>query len=58
MIQSQNDYIQSQTECLQSIDSLEAKMTHLVKIINDKNEETLPNILLTILASLSHTGWN
>ena len=48
IIQSQNDCIQSQNECLQSIDRLEAKMSHSVKIINDRNEKTLPNTLLTI----------
>ena len=55
MMQSQNDCIQSQKECLQSIYMLEAKMSHLVKTINDRNEETLPThfqplmILLPIL---------
>ena len=31
MIQSQNDYIQSQTDCLKSLNRLEVKVSHLVK---------------------------
>jgi len=58
MIQSQNNCIQSQNECLQSIDRLEVKMSHLIKIINDRNEKTLPNTLLTIPDSHSHIDWN
>ena len=44
-IQSQNDYIQSQND---SFNRLEAQMSHLVNIINDTNEETLPTQFLTI----------
>ena len=47
MIQSQHDCIQSQTDCLKSLNRLEAKVILLVKTINDRNEETLPNIFLT-----------
>jgi len=58
MIWYQNDYIQSQNDCLQSIDRLKEKMSHLVKTINDRNEKTLPNILLTIPDSPSHIDRN
>ena len=44
MIQSPNDIIQFQTDCLQSLNRIEAKVSHLVNTINDRNEETLPNI--------------
>ena len=54
MIQSQNDCIQSQTDCLKSLNRLEVKVSHLVNIINDKNEKTLPNTFLTTPDSLSH----
>ena len=54
MIQSQNDIIQSQTDCLKSLNRLEAKVSHLVNIINDRNEETLPNTFLTTPDSPSH----
>ena len=47
MIQSQNDCIQSQTEYLKYLNRLEVKVSHLVNIINDRNEETLPNTFLT-----------
>ena len=43
MIQSQNNCVQTQMDRLQSLNRLEAKVSHLVKIINDRNEETLPN---------------
>jgi len=33
-------------------------MNHLVKTINDKNEKTLRNTLLTILDSSNHIVWN
>jgi len=58
MIQSQNNFIQSKNEYLQSIDRLEVKMSHLIKIINDRDEKTLPNILLTIPDSHNHIDWN
>ena len=54
MIQSQNYCIQSQTDCLKSLNRLEAKVSHLVNIINDKNEKTLPNTFSTIPDSPSH----
>ena len=40
--------------CLQSLNRLEAKVSHLVKTINDRNEETLPNIFSTTSDSPSH----
>ena len=58
MIQSQNNCIQSQTDCLKSFNRLEAKVSHLVNTINDRNEETLPNILLIIPDSSSHIDLN
>jgi len=58
MIQSQNYCIQSEKKCLQSIDRLETKMSHLVKTINDRNEKTQPNILLTILNFPNHIDLN
>ena len=54
MIQSQNDIIQSQMDRLQSLNRLEAKVRHLVKTINDRNDETLPNIFSTTPDSPSH----
>ena len=39
MIQSQNNYIQSQNN---SFNRLEAQIGHLVNTINDRNEKTLP----------------
>jgi len=43
MIKSQNDYIQSQMDHLESLNRLEEKVSHLVNTINDRNERTLPN---------------
>jgi len=37
-----------------NLDRLEVKMSHLVKIINDKNKETLPNTLMIIPNSPSN----
>jgi len=54
MIQSQNDCIQSRTNCLKSLSRLEAKVSHLVNTINDRNEKTLPNIFLTTPDSPRH----
>jgi len=55
MIQSQNDYIQSQNN---SFNRLEAQMGHLVNTINVRNEKTLPIQFLTILDSSSHIDRN
>ena len=54
MIQSQNNCVQSQMDRLQSLNRLEAKVSHLVKTINDRNEETLPNIFSTTPDSPSY----
>ena len=54
MIQSQNDIIQSQMDRLQSLYRLEAKVSDLVKTINDRNEETLSNTFSTTPDSHSH----
>jgi len=54
MIQSQNDIIQSQTDCLQSHNRLEVKVSHLVNTTNDRNEETLLNTFSIIFDSPSH----
>jgi len=54
MIQSQHDIIQFQMDCLQSLNRLEAKVSHLVNTINYRNEKTIPNIFSTILDSPSH----
>jgi len=42
MIQYQNNFIQSNLDCTQSINRLDAQKGHLVNTINDKTEETLP----------------
>ena len=55
MIQSQNDYIQSQND---SFNRLEAQMVHLVNTINDRTEETLFTRFLTILDSSNHIDRN
>ena len=54
MIQSQNDCIQSQMDCLISLNRLEAKVSHLVNTINDRNEKTLPNTFSITPDSPSH----
>ena len=54
MIQSQNDYIQFKTDCLQSLNRLKAKVSHLVNTINDRNKKTLSNTFSAIPNSLSH----
>ena len=54
MIQSQNDYIQFQTDCLQSINRLEEKVSYMVNTINDRNAKTLPTTFSTIPDSPNH----
>jgi len=54
MIQSQNNCIQSQMDCLKSLNRLEVKVSHLVNTINDRNEKTLPNTFSIISNSPSH----
>ena len=53
MIQSQNVCIQSQTDCLKSLNRLEEKVSHFVNT-NDRNEKTLPNTFSTTPDSPSH----
>ena len=48
------DMIQSRNNVTQSLNRLEAKVSHLVNTINDRNEETLPNTFSTIPHSPSH----
>ena len=45
-------------DCLKSLNRLEAKVSHLVNTINDKNKKTLPNTFLTTLDSPSHIDKN
>ena len=47
-IQCRNDFPQSSFDCNQSIKRLEAQMSRLINIVNDRNEETLSNTFLTI----------
>ena len=56
MIQSQNDCLQFQIDCLKSLNRLEAKVSHLINTLNDRNEESLPNIFLTISDTASHVN--
>jgi len=58
IIQCQNDYIQSQNESLQSIDRLDAKNESFGQNNYDRNEKTLPNILLTIPDFPNHINRN
>jgi len=41
-------------DCPQSLNRLEVKVSNLIKTINDRNEETLPNTFSTTLNSPSH----
>jgi len=43
------DLIQFQNNFTQSINRLVAQMSHLVNMMNDRNEKTLPTTLLTYL---------
>ena len=62
MIQYQNDFIQSNLDCTQSINRLEAQMSYLINTNNDRNEETVPpnfwpfSIPLTILIGIKNHG--
>jgi len=51
---SAEDLIQFRNNVTQSLNRLEVKVSHLVNIINENNEETLPNTFFTILDSPSH----
>jgi len=46
--------IRSENKFAQSINRLEAQISHLVNIINDRNEKTLPTQILTIPDSPSN----
>ena len=48
------DLIQFRNNVTQSLNRLEAKMSHLINTICDKNEKTLPNTFSTIPDSPSH----
>ena len=52
LVQCQNDFIQSTFNYNQSIDRVESTISHFVNTINDRNEESPPNTLLTILGFL------
>jgi len=54
MIQPQNDYIHSQND---SFNRLETQKGHLVKTVNDR-KKTLPNLFLTIPDSPNHINRN
>ena len=51
---STEDLIQSRNSVTQSLNRLEAKVSHLVNTINDRNEETPPKTFLTIPDSLTN----
>ena len=51
---SLENLIQSENDFNQSINRLEAQMSHFVNTTNDKNEKTLPTQFLTIPDSLNH----
>ena len=51
MIQPENDFTQY-------INRLEAQMSHLINIVKDRNEKTLPNICSTIPDCPNHIDWN
>jgi len=48
------DLIQSGNNVTQSINRLEAKVSHLINTINERNEETLSNTFSTIPNSPNH----
>ena len=50
--------IQSENNFTQPINRLEAQFSHLINTMNDRNKETLPNILLTILDFPGHIDRN
>jgi len=52
------DPIQSQNDFTQSINRLKVQMSHLVNTMNDKNEKTLLNTLLTIPNFLNYIDRN
>ena len=55
---SMENLIQSENNFFQSVNRLEAQMSRLINIVKDKNEETLPNVFLTIPDCPSHIDRN
>ena len=55
---SMKNLIQSENNFFQSINRLEAQMSHLINIVKHRNEETLPNICSIIPDCLSHIDEN
>jgi len=59
---SMENLIQSENNFLHSVNRLEAQMSHLINIVKDKNEETLPThlwpfpIALAILTGIKNHG--
>ena len=58
MEKSMKDLIQKENSFTQSINSLEALISHLINTMNDRNEKTLPTQFLTILDFPSHIDRN
>ena len=55
---SMKNLIQSENNFLQSVSRLEAQISHLINIVKDRNEKTLPNIFSTIPNCPSHIDKN
>ena len=55
---SMNNLIQSKNDFTQSMNRLEAQMSHLINIVKDRNEKTLPNTYLTIPDYPNHIDKN
>jgi len=55
---SMKNLIQSENNFTQSINRVEAQMSHLINIVKGKKEETLSNTFLTIPDCPSHLDSN
>ena len=55
---SMKNLIQSENNFFQSINRLEAQMSHLINRVKDRNEKTLPSPCLTIPNCPSHIDEN
>jgi len=55
---SMKNLTKSENDFLQSVNRLEAQMSHLINIVKDRNEETLPNTSSTISYCPSHIDRN
>ena len=55
---SMKNLIQSENNFNQSGNKLEAQMSHLINIMKERNEKTLPNTCSTISDCLSHIDEN